>query len=207
MSRNRPMGVQDVVSTLAPRYEKGVVQSMLDGLELSGVLVSKAVIGSQKLYWPDQAKVKSATADELRSMAQDARDAGLEAKELAAEASGYERRAAARLAQPTSDDIDGLIAAELAAVETAEGKLRKRGAAKPVTLPQMKKACKSHNDNRALWLKRKRAFKEVAEVVADNMDKKPKDFIKTVADDQCVETDEDVGVKLPPPDALPVPSG
>ncbi|KAH8091263.1 serine/threonine kinase [Aureococcus anophagefferens] len=70
----------------------------------------------------------------------------------------------------------------------------------------MKKACKAHNDARSLWLKRKRAFKDVADVMADNMDTKPKNFVKAVADDQCVETDEDAGVTLPAPDALPIPS-
>ena len=43
------------------------------------------------------------------------------------------------------------------------------------------------------------------QVLAENMDLKPKAVIKAVADAQDVETDEDAGVTLPPPDPLPVP--
>ena len=142
----------------------------------------------------------------MRDYQADARDAAREAKELGGQAAAYERRAAETLARPSNGDVDALIAAERSKVEALEGRLRKRGAAKPATLPQMKKACKAHNDARSLWLKRKRAFKDVADVMADNMDTKPKNFVKAVADDQCVETDEDAGAALPPPDAIPVPS-
>ena len=58
---------------------------------------------------------------------------------------------------------------------------------------------------RTAWLKRKRGFKEAVEILADNMDCKPKKLISDVADAQDVETDEAAGVALPPPDALPVP--
>ena len=38
------------------------------------------------------------------------------------------------------------------------------------------------------------------------MDLHPKKFVAAVADAQDVETDEDAGAVLPPPDAIPVPS-
>ena len=78
--------------------------------------------------------------------------------------------------------------------------------APPVKPRDMVRAVKKHNEHRGLWLKRKRAFKEVVEVIAENMDLHPKKFIQAVADAQDVETDEDAGAALPPPDAIPVPS-
>ena len=69
----------------------------------------------------------------------------------------------------------------------------------------MKRGAKQHNEMRTAWLKRKRGFKECVEILAENMDVKPKAFIKAVADAQDVETDEDAGVALPPPEPLPIP--
>ena len=42
-------------------------------------------------------------------------------------------------------------------------------------------------------------------MIAENMDLHPKKIVEAVADAQDVETDEDAGAVLPPPDAIPVP--
>lgn len=202
---NRPFGVNDVVQRLAPRYDKGVVGAMLDALERQGVLRSKAVVAQQKAYWPDQSKVKSASATDMRDMAGDVRDAKCDAKEADEDAGKLERVAARYLSEPTNADLDAEVAAAEKASTDLEARLKRASQAPPIKPRDMIRAVKKHNEHRALWLKRKRGFKESVEVVADNMDLHPKKLIAAVADAQDVETDEDMGVTLPPPDALPVP--
>lgn len=202
---NRPFGVNDVVQRLAPRYDKGVVGAMLDALERQGVLRSKAVVAQQKAYWPDQSKVKSASATDMRDMAGDVRDAKCDAKEADEDAGKLERVAARYLSEPTNADLDAEVAAAEKASTDLEARLKRASQAPPIKPRDMIRAVKKHNEHRALWLKRKRGFKESVEVVADNMDLHPKKLIAAVADAQDVETDEDMGVALPPPDALPVP--
>ena len=85
--------MNDVVQKLAPRYDKGVVQSMLDALERQGVLRSKAVVAQQKAYWPDQSKIKATSMADIRDMSCDVRDAKCDAKEADEDASKLERRA------------------------------------------------------------------------------------------------------------------
>jgi hypothetical protein len=202
---NRPFGVNDVVQRLAPRYDKGVVGAMLDALERQGVLRSKAVVAQQKAYWPDQSKVKAASATDMRDMAGDVRDAKCDAKEADEDAGKLERVAARYLSEPTNADLDAEVAAAEKASTDLEARLKRASQAPPIKPRDMIRAVKKHNEHRALWLKRKRGFKESVEVVADNMDLQPKKLIAAVADAQDVETDEDMGVALPPPDALPVP--
>mmetsp|Transcript_14361 Transcript_14361/g.42880 ORF Transcript_14361/g.42880 Transcript_14361/m.42880 type:complete len:396 (+) Transcript_14361:130-1317(+) len=205
VTTNRPYGVNDVVQALAPRYDKGVVQSMLDGLERQGLARSKAVVGAQKAYWPDQAKIQAATAQDLRDMFLDARDAANDAKDAEQAAAAAERRAAAILAAPATEDLARELEETERAVAALEGRLRRSAAAKPATAREMKSGIKKHNEWRAAWLKRKRGFRECVDILAENMDMKPKAVTKAVADAQDIETDEDAGVALPPPDALPVP--
>ena len=206
LEANRPFGVNDVVQKLAPRYDKGVVQSMLDALERQGVLRSKAVVAQQKAYWPDQSKIKATSMADIRDMSCDVRDAKCDAKEADEDASKLERRAERLLAEPANDALDAAVAAAEKAASDLEARLKRASQAPPVKPRDMVRAVKKHNEHRGLWLKRKRAFKEVVEVIAENMDLHPKKFIQAVADAQDVETDEDAGAVLPPPDAIPVPS-
>ena len=206
LEANRPFGVNDVVQKLAPRYDKGVVQSMLDALERQGVLRSKAVVAQQKAYWPDQAKIKATSMADIRDMSCDVRDAKCDAKEADEDAAKLERRAERLLAEPANAELDAAVAAAEKAASDLEARLKRASQAPPVKPRDMVRAVKKHNEHRGLWLKRKRAFKEVVEVIAENMDLHPKKFIAAVADAQDVETDEDAGAVLPPPDAIPVPS-
>jgi len=205
LEANRPFGVNDVVQKLAPRYDKGVVQSMLDALERQGVLRSKAVVAQQKAYWPDQSKIKATSMADIRDMSCDVRDAKCDAKEADEDASKLERRAERLLQEPANDALDAAVAAAEKAASDLEARLKRASQAPPVKPRDMVRAVKKHNEHRGLWLKRKRAFKEVVEVIAENMDLHPKKFIQAVADAQDVETDEDAGAVLPPPDAIPVP--
>ena len=206
LEANRPFGVNDVVQKLAPRYDKGVVQSMLDALERQGVLRSKAVVAQQKAYWPDQSKIKATSMADIRDMSCDVRDAKCDAKEADEDASKLERRAERLLAEPANAELDAAVAAAEKEAADLEARLKRASQAPPVKPRDMVRAVKKHNEHRGLWLKRKRAFKEVVEVIAENMDLHPKKFIQAVADAQDVETDEDAGAVLPPPDAIPVPS-
>ena len=206
LEANRPFGVNDVVQKLAPRYDKGVVQSMLDALERQGVLRSKAVVAQQKAYWPDQSKIKATSMADIRDMSCDVRDAKCDAKEADEDASKLERRAERLLAEPANDALDAAVAAAEKEASDLEARLKRASQAPPIKPRDMVRAIKKHNEHRGLWLKRKRAFKEVAEVIAENMDLHPKKFVAAVADAQDVETDEDAGAVLPPPDAIPVPS-
>jgi hypothetical protein len=205
LEANRPFGVNDVVQKLAPRYDKGVVQSMLDALERQGVLRSKAVVAQQKAYWPDQSKIKATSMADIRDMSCDVRDAKCDAKEADEDASKLERRAERLLAEPANAELDAAVAAAEKEASDLEARLKRASQAPPVKPRDMVRAVKKHNEHRGLWLKRKRAFKEVVEVIAENMDLHPKKFIAAVADAQDVETDEDAGAVLPPPDAIPVP--
>ena len=205
LEANRPFGVNDVVQKLAPRYDKGVVQSMLDALERQGVLRSKAVVAQQKAYWPDQSKIKATSMADIRDMSCDVRDAKCDAKEADEDASKLERRAERLLAEPANAELDAAVAAAEKEAADLEARLKRASQAPPVKPRDMVRAVKKHNEHRGLWLKRKRAFKEVVEVIAENMDLHPKKFIAAVADAQDVETDEDAGAVLPPPDAIPVP--
>ena len=205
LEANRPFGVHDVVQKLAPRYDKGVVQSMLDALERQGVLRSKAVVAQQKAYWPDQSKIKATSMADIRDMSCDVRDAKCDAKEADEDASKLERRAERLLQEPANTELDAAVAAAEKAASDLEARLKRASQAPPVKPRDMVRAVKKHNEHRGLWLKRKRAFKEVVEVIAENMDLHPKKFIAAVADAQDVETDEDAGATLPPPDAIPVP--
>ena len=206
LEANRPFGVNDVVQKLAPRYDKGVVQSMLDALERQGVLRSKAVVAQQKAYWPDQSKIKATSMADIRDMSCDVRDAKCDAKEADEDASKLERRAERLLQEPANDALDAAVAAAEKEASDLEARLKRASQAPPIKPRDMVRAVKKHNEHRGLWLKRKRAFKEVVEVIAENMDLHPKKFIQAVADAQDVETDEDAGAVLPPPDAIPVPS-
>ncbi len=206
LEANRPFGVNDVVQKLAPRYDKGVVQSMLDALERQGVLRSKAVVAQQKAYWPDQSKIKATSMADIRDMSCDVRDAKCDAKEADEDASKLERRAERLLAEPANDELDQAVALAEKEASDLEARLKRASQAPPIKPRDMVRAVKKHNEHRGLWLKRKRAFKEVVEVIAENMDLHPKKFIQAVADAQDVETDEDAGAALPPPDAIPVPS-
>ncbi len=206
LEANRPFGVNDVVQKLAPRYDKGVVQSMLDALERQGVLRSKAVVAQQKAYWPDQSKIKATSMADIRDMSCDVRDAKCDAKEADEDASKLERRAERLLAEPANDELDQAVALAEKEAADLEARLKRASQAPPIKPRDMVRAIKKHNEHRGLWLKRKRAFKEVVEVIAENMDLHPKKFIQAVADAQDVETDEDAGAVLPPPDAIPVPS-
>ena len=206
LEANRPFGVNDVVQKLAPRYDKGVVQSMLDALERQGVLRSKAVVAQQKAYWPDQSKIKATSMADIRDMSCDVRDAKCDAKEADEDASKLERRAERLLAEPANAELDQAVALAEKAASDLEARLKRASQAPPIKPRDMVRAVKKHNEHRGLWLKRKRAFKEVVEVIAENMDLHPKKFIQAVADAQDVETDEDAGAVLPPPDAIPVPS-
>ena len=206
LEANRPFGVNDVVQKLAPRYDKGVVQSMLDALERQGVLRSKAVVAQQKAYWPDQSKIKATSMADIRDMSCDVRDAKCDAKEADEDAAKLERRAERLLAEPANDELDQAVALAEKEAADLEARLKRASQAPPIKPRDMVRAIKKHNEHRGLWLKRKRAFKEVVEVIAENMDLHPKKFIQAVADAQDVETDEDAGAALPPPDAIPVPS-
>ena len=139
-------------------------------------------------------------------MSCDVRDAKCDAKEADEDASKLERRAERLLAEPANDALDAAVAAAEKEASDLEARLKRASQAPPVKPRDMVRAVKKHNEHRGLWLKRKRAFKEVVEVIAENMDLHPKKFIAAVADEQDVETDEDAGAVLPPPDAIPVPS-
>ena len=103
------------------------------------------------------------------------------------------------LAEPANAELDAAVAAAEKEAADLEARLKRASQAPPVKPRDMVRAVKKHNEHRGLWLKRKRAFKEVVEVIAENMDLHPKKFIAAVADAQDVETDEDAGAQLPPP--------
>jgi len=164
------------------------------------------VVAQQKAYWPDQSKIKATSMADIRDMSCDVRDAKCDAKEADEDASKLERRAERLLQEPANDALDAAVAAAEKEASDLEARLKRASQAPPVKPRDMVRAVKKHNEHRGLWLKRKRAFKEVVEVIAENMDLHPKKFIAAVADAQDVETDEDAGAVLPPPDAIPVPS-
>ena len=110
--------------------------------------------------------------------------------EIAAESSGLSKELAGLTAEPTDADLDIELARLQEEADTKQSRVGDLSGAKPVDPKQRTKALADFKKYRSAWVERKRKATDFVEMMADNMNKKPKDVAVTSCQNlnDCIET-------------------
>lgn len=197
--QNRPYGAIQIFENLHRRVMKSLVERALDSLvkqEDSPVLVKE--YKTNKIYWPKQKGMATATASDLKDM-----DNKLHAKKQELEC--LEKRYShlskylATLIQEPSDEYLNAVLAEKEDTVAAMQVKADRLASNKIDPKALATSVQKHNLYRSKWIERKNGVMDVVNNIAEGMEKKP----KVVMADLGIETDADVNTTIP--SALTVP--
>ena len=197
--QNRPYSAIQVFENLHKRVMKGTVERVLESLaKMEGTSICVKEYGKNKIYWPDQKGMPTASADQLRSLDDQIKAKSAELRAVEARGMDTERSLKVLLSQPSDADLDRVLAEKEAIV--AELQSKADALSKHSMEPQaLLKSIRKHNHFRKRWLELKSGCMDIVENIAEAMEKKT----AAVAESMGVETDKDMGVS--PPALVPEP--
>lgn len=197
--QNRPYSAIQVFENLHKRVMKGTVERVLESLaKMEGSSICVKEYGKNKIYWPDQKGMPTASADQLRSLDDQIKAKSAELRAVEARGMDTERSLKVLLSQPSDADLDRVLAEKEAIVADLQSKAD--ALSKHSMDPQaLLKSIRKHNHFRKRWLELKSGCMDIVENIAEAMEKKT----AAVAESMGVETDKDMGVS--PPALVPEP--
>mmetsp|Transcript_3990 Transcript_3990/g.11695 ORF Transcript_3990/g.11695 Transcript_3990/m.11695 type:complete len:221 (-) Transcript_3990:18-680(-) len=184
--------------TCAVASSQGIVQNCLEEWVRSGE-VRMTDQSNQKVYWFNQALYKLSDSN-LSSVQKEVEELKENQQELSESLQSMEAELQSLEATPTNTDLPQLLAKEekdVKGLRARADKLRSSGIV--ITPAEKERKTKNLSRYRSEWVKRKRLCMDMVHMIADGMEKRPKEVQKLIG----IETDEDVQVTLPPADKAP----
>jgi len=190
---NRPYSAQDVFMNLHKEHSKPIVQKVLDQLVVEEKLKEK-INGKQKCYFFNQDQLPAASDAELAGM--DAEVRILEEKITNSQVRVKKNQA--KVLQLTAELTTQEAKQQLDRVKSQNVEMKARLSrlqcqGEVITAVEKKDILEKHEDMVKVWRKRKRMSVDILDAVLESWPKSKKDLYEEVG----IETDEEVGVKLP----------
>ncbi|KNE63512.1 hypothetical protein AMAG_08634 [Allomyces macrogynus ATCC 38327] len=194
---NRPFGATDVATGLRNTVSKTIVSKTLAALADRGEITCKT-FGKSSIYFPLQNDDDAESPDDLSKMDQEITDLSGKADELKAAIASMSKELASLNASLPTTDLAVQVAILTDANDVAESRLTSlrraaEGDGEPlVTAADRAAAMTRHATMRKAWVKRRRMFKDMWDLITENVPRKPAELM----DELGIETDEMVGVEL-----------
>ena len=192
--QNRPYSAVDIFNNLHKEFGKTAVEKTLEILSDDKQKIVKKTYGKQKVYAPSQDQYGEYNEMELKEL-------DLKIKQLQEEVNTFTSKV-----KKQESEISGLNsqmkteeALELMETTSVENmNLKKRieklsTGAPLITQEQKQKIFERKSKNIGHWRKRKRMTNDVLDCILEGYPKAKKDLLEETG----VETDEDVGIKIP----------
>lgn len=192
--QNRPYSANDIVLNMHKEHGKTAVQKALDSLVAETKVVEK-LNGKQKAYVVNQENLPTASEAELVALDTQMKSLEGELQVSNGELKNVDSQIKSLTSQPTNSDARQASDGLREDIERLEAKLQTlTDANRPViTKKDKQKVEKAHEEAVKEWRKRKRMCSSVMDAILEGYPKPKKDFIEDVG----IETDEDVGAKMP----------
>ena len=195
-SQNRPYSVVNLVDNLHKRVPRGLAERCCDILVSENQLKLKEY-GKNKVYFLDQRTLGGVMSEnEIQRTKKKIGKLRESNGELSLACSNLEREVLRLRNCPLTTELEQMIEQEEfkhRALSSKVAVLEERAQnADPLFRERLKK---KFNEMRGEWKKRKRMAADAVDLIADGMEKKPKEVMKVIG----LETDEDAGVTLPDP--------
>ncbi|ROT80199.1 hypothetical protein C7M84_001049 [Penaeus vannamei] len=191
--QNRPYSVNDIFMNLHKEIGKTAVQKCLDQLVADGSVKEK-VYGKQKVYVFDQSQFPPLDETQLKEMDRkitDLNDTIKHREKLCGETEGRLRSLNSSL---TTEEAEKKLQNLEEEVSRLKKKLSDLQENQVLISKEEKDKINSENEKMVkMWRKRRRMAMDILDAILEGYPKKKKDLF----DDIGIETDEDVGVKLP----------
>ena len=201
--QNRPYSAIQIFDNLHKRIQKSSVEKVLAKLSreedkntCQPVLCEKEY-GKAKIYYYNQAQLPSLSISEMNSLDDEVATLNNELKRLESQVFEAKERMEKLLKEPTDDELDKELKETEARVETKRRKAETLSGpdAKSVDPYARQKVIEEYNFYRKHWKDRKEKVMDLIDMMSDGMNKKVEDVIEICG----LESDENEGVKLPPP--------
>lgn len=194
LGQNRPYSTNDITLNLHKEHGKTAVQKALDLLVADGKVTEKAN-GKQKAYVVNQADLPAPSAAELA--AADAEIAKLTAEQqtVGERAREAESRQRTLTSAPLTADLVVRVAEREKEVKELEERVEflQNNQGKVISKEEKVKVEKTRDASVKEWRKRKRICTGITDAILESYPKSKKILFEEVG----IETDEEVGVKMP----------
>ena len=193
-SQNRPYSANDIVNNLHKEHGKSAVQKALD-LLVADHKIHEKINGKQKAYVILQDDLPTASDAELNQLEADINANKIKCDEIVNAAKVAEVNLKTLVSQPTTSEAMKEmeeLSEEVKALETKLEALTK-GKVKLVTKEEKKETEEKHEVMIKGRRKRKRMCENILDAILESYPKSKKHLLEEVG----IETDQDVGVKIP----------
>lgn len=192
-AQNRPYSANDIVLNLHKEHGKTAVQKALDLLVADGKVAEK-LNGKQKAYVIHQSSMPASSEAELAALDRELSEAEAEGRSLSENLKALTAQHRALVAFPPNHEVIDMIAVLEKENEALEARLAKLSNNQDLmSRKDKRKLEQSHELAVKEWRKRKRICVSITDAILESYPK-PK---KALFEDVGIETDEDVGVKIP----------
>jgi 26S proteasome regulatory subunit (ATPase 3-interacting protein) len=191
--QNRPYSAVDILNNLHKEHGKTAIVKALDLLVAEGKIHSKTY-NKQTVYVADQSQFPSMDDAELRSMEQQITLLTQKLKESIDAQRRLESELHTITSSLTTDEANAQLTELTSECARYEEKLKLiKSNANVVSPVERQEIMKARTTNVKEWRKRKRMGCDIIDAILEGYPKSKKELLEEVG----VETDEDVGVKLP----------
>jgi hypothetical protein len=195
---NRPYSVINITDNLRKEISKPNVQKIVDDLANKGKL-SRKEFGKTKVYWYNQEQFVGldCSAESLASLDMQYKAKTEEFARVSQSAAKKELALQGLLAEPADADLESKLKelqAEVEAMRTKAAMLDANNGKALLTAADKEKMTKDFSKYRKAWVERKRMCTDRLDDLAEGLEKKRKDVAEMVG----VETDEEIGIAIPP---------
>ncbi|XP_037796141.1 homologous-pairing protein 2 homolog [Penaeus monodon] len=191
--QNRPYSVNDIFMNLHKDIGKTAVQKCLDQLVADGCVKEK-VYGKQKVYVFDQSQFPPLDETQLKEMDRKITDLNETIKQKERICGETEARLRSLNSSLTTEEAVKKLQDLEEEVSRLQKKLADLQENQVLISKEEKDQINSENEKMVkMWRKRRRMAMDILDAILEGYPKKKKDLF----DDIGIETDEDVGVKLP----------
>jgi len=191
--QNRPYSAVDILNNLHKEHGKTAVQKALDALVAEGKIKAKTY-NKQTVYVADQSQFVSMDDAELKSMEGQITVLTQKLKESVDATRKLEAELSSLSSSLTTDEARAQLA-ELTkeCVRYSEKLVSLKSSTNVVSPVERQQIMKARTLYVKEWRKRKRMGSEIVDAILEGYPKSKKELLEEVG----VETDEDVGVKIP----------
>ena len=194
--QNRPYSAQDITCNLNKEVGKAAVQRALD-LFVAEKKIREKVYNKQKVYCVEQSTMPRATGSEMKELDSEIANAEENVKKLKAEFKALEEEVKRRKNSLTLEELKAKAEESCDSVKELTAQLAEMesrgGEREPVTEEEKSRVQKQHATGVGHWRKRKRMAMNMLDQILEEYPKSKRELLEVVG----IETDEDVGVKIP----------
>jgi len=191
--QNRPYSATDILNNLHKEHGKTAVVKALDSLAAEGKIRSKTY-NKQTVYVADQSQLPCVDEAEIQSMEKKTVEVSACLKQSLEECKQLESELAALTSSLTTDEAKKELIKLSAECEQMVQRLHGlKNHVNAVSPAERTAIVKAHTLYVSEWRKRKRLCNEIVNAILEGYPKSKKELLEEVG----IETDEDVGAKLP----------